>query len=99
MLFLIEYDRTNARRVYYEEFADDRRREAQERRIQREVDVNRASLDHEVVLLEANSVDELRETHGRYFFDLGEMMDRLSSSTSTYVISDSPSPVVRETKD
>ncbi len=32
--------------------------------------------EHEVVLLGAESEDELLETHGRYFYSIGEMWER-----------------------
>jgi len=86
MLFLIEYDRVNARRVYYEEFSDEQRSAAQEARFRREVVINRAKVEHEVVLLEAPSVDALRKTHARYFDDISEMLERLGSSTSAHVV-------------
>ena len=99
MLFLIEFDRRIARRVYYEEFEDERRQEAQDARFQRELEANRAHVDHEVVLLDAPSVEALRRTHARYFDDIMVMVDRLSSSTSTYVVRPSEPLMARERKD
>lgn len=32
--------------------------------------------EHEIVLLGAESEDDLRETHGRYFFGISEMWER-----------------------
>jgi hypothetical protein len=43
--------------------------------------VNRAKVDHEVVLLEAPSEEALRRTHGRYFDDLDTMLSPVESST------------------
>ena len=35
--------------------------------------------NHEVVLLGAESEDDLHQTHARYFYDIGEMSDRALS--------------------
>jgi len=86
MLFLIEYDRSSARRVHYEQFRDDEGERARRARVEREVAVNQAKLDREVVLLEAASEEALRRTHARYFDDIEQMFDRLESSTSTFVV-------------
>ena len=42
-------------------------------RLEIELDLNRKGVDHEVVLLEAASKDELRRTHRRYFGDFSQI--------------------------
>ena len=74
MIFLIEYNRPKGRIVTFREFEDSRRLEAQDARLEIELDLYRKGIDHEVVLLEAASVEALHRTHGRYFFDLEELL-------------------------
>jgi len=75
MIFLIEYDRSEGRIVTFRNFDNVRRREAEDSRLQIEVDDNGKELDREVVLLEAESEDALRRTHRRYFEDLRQMLE------------------------
>ncbi len=74
MIFLIEYDRPKGRIANFLRFDDSQRREAEDSRLKIELDLNRRGVDHEVVLLEARSEDELRRTHRRYFADLAELL-------------------------
>jgi len=78
MIFLIEYNRSEGRIVTFRDFADSQRREAENLRLNIELDLNRKGVDHEVVLLEAENEDALRRTHQRYFKDLRQI---LSSSS------------------
>jgi hypothetical protein len=91
MLFLIEYARPEGRIVTIKEFADSEKAAADDARIALEVSLNRAGTHHEVVLLQAQSREALRQTHNRYFADLRELIDDLASSTSA--------SIVRERKD
>jgi hypothetical protein len=79
MIFLIEYDRRNAKLLYLQRYRDDERLSAQNDRIEREVTANRLRLSREIVLLEAESEDTIRKTHARYFerIDSQETFDRL----------------------
>ncbi len=79
MIFLIEYDRRNAKLLHLQRYADDQRLAAQNDRIEREVVANRLQLIREIVLLEAESEDTIRKTHARYFerIDSQETLDRL----------------------
>jgi hypothetical protein len=70
VIFLVEYDRKKGRLLHLREFEDDHRLEAEDARLDLELSLRRASLDREVVLLEAASVDALKKTHKRYFEDL-----------------------------
>ena len=73
MLFLIEYDRIKGRLVELKKFDDMQQQAAKELRLQKELDLNRRGIDHEVVLLDATSEEALRKTHRRYFENLEEL--------------------------
>jgi hypothetical protein len=74
MIFLIEYNRREGQIVTSCEFDDSQRREAENSRLEIELDLNRKGVDHEVVLLEAESKDALLRTHQRYFADLTQIL-------------------------
>ena len=74
MIFLIEYNRSEGQIVTSRDFDDSQRREAEDVRIEIELDLNRKGVDHEVVLLEAASKDALLRTHRRYFEDLTQIL-------------------------
>jgi len=74
MIFLIEYNRREGQIVTSCEFDDSQRREAENARLEIELDLNRRGVDHEVVLLEAASKDALHRTHQRYFEDLTQIL-------------------------
>jgi hypothetical protein len=80
MLFLIEYHRSEGRIVTFKTFADSERSEAQQSRLEVELDLNQKKIDHEVVLLEAEDEGALRKTHRRYFEDLTEIAKSLGDS-------------------
>ena len=75
MIFLIEYNRSEGSIVTLRSFDDSQRREAEDSRLEIELDLNRKGVDHEVVLLEAESEDALRLTHRRYFEDLRQILE------------------------
>lgn len=79
MIFLIEYHRPKGRLVTFKVFEDSQRSDAENSRLDIELELNRKGIDHEVVLLEAESKDALRKTHRRYFEDLGETLDKMMS--------------------
>jgi hypothetical protein len=82
MIFLIEYNRREGRIVTFRDFADSQRREAEDLRLNIELVLNHKGVDHEVVLLEAESEDALRRTHQRYFKDLRQILRSSSSPLS-----------------
>lgn len=69
MIFLIEYDRPESRIVTFTTFKNSERLNAEKSRLDLELRLNRAGVDHEVVILEAESEEALRRTHRRYFED------------------------------
>lgn len=74
MIFLIEYNRREGLIVTFRDFDDSRRREAQDSRLEMELDLNRKGVDHEVVLLEAANQGALHRTHQRYFKNLDQLL-------------------------
>lgn len=75
MIFLIEYSRSEGHIVTFRDFDDSQRREAEDSRVEIEVDLNRRGVNHEVVLLEADSKEKLLLTHQRYFKALREILE------------------------
>ena len=74
MIFLIEYDRRTRRTLLVKTFKDTERHQAQEDRLEMELDRNREGLllQREIVFLEARNKKALRRTHERYFENLPE---------------------------
>jgi len=77
MIYLIEYNRPEGRLVTFKVFAESERSKAQDLRLEIELDLNRRKVDHEVVLLQAESEAALRRTHGRYFYDVQQILESL----------------------
>lgn len=75
MIFLIEYDRSQGRIITFRAFDDSARHEAEDSRLQLELELNRSGTEREVVLLEAGTEQALRRTHRRYFEDLSELVN------------------------
>jgi len=75
MIFLIEYNRREGRLVTFKVYDQSERSKARAMRLDIELDLIRKKIDHEVVLLEAESEAALRRTHGRYFYDLRQMLE------------------------
>jgi hypothetical protein len=75
VIFLIEYNRTAGNIILFRSFNDSQRLEAENARLEIELDLNRKGVDHEVVLLEAENEAALRQTHRRYFEDLRQLLD------------------------
>jgi hypothetical protein len=73
MLFLIEYDRSVGELFLFQKFDKANRRMAEDARLELELRLNRLGVAHEVVLLEAATESDLRQTHRRYFETLSEL--------------------------
>ena len=67
MIFLIQYNREEGRIVTLKTYPSSQRLQADDKRLEIELDLNRKKIDHEVVLLEAENKEALRLTHNRYF--------------------------------
>lgn len=81
MIFLIEYDRPSGHIVSFHKFDDSDRDSADQQRLALELDLNKKSIEHEVVVLEAASEVDLRRTHRRYFEKASEIGDSMGSSS------------------
>ncbi|HLL73487.1 MAG TPA: hypothetical protein VK363_18750 [Pyrinomonadaceae bacterium] len=75
MIFLIEYDRARGEIVTFKTFNDSERQNAEEARLEMELELNRQGTEREVVLLEAATEEALRRTHRRYFENLSELVN------------------------
>jgi hypothetical protein len=75
MIFLIEYDRRQGRIVTFRAFDEAARHEAEDSRLQLELELNRRGMEREVVLLKADTEEALRRTHRRYFESLSELVN------------------------
>ncbi|HEX8634743.1 MAG TPA: hypothetical protein VF703_11400 [Pyrinomonadaceae bacterium] len=75
MIFLIEYDRPRGELVTFKSFDDSERRNAEDARLDMELELNHLGTEHEVVILEAATEDALRRTHRRYFENLSELVN------------------------
>ena len=69
MRFLIEFDRKRQRLVTFKAFSDAQKELAATERLALELRLRAAGTRHEVVILDAQSEDALKLTHGRYFED------------------------------
>lgn len=75
MIFLIEYDRTRGEIVTFKAFDDSERQNAEDARLDMELELSRVGIEHEVVILEAATEEALRRTHRRYFENLSELVN------------------------
>lgn len=74
MLFLIEYDRKRGQIVTFQRFDHSDRQKAEDSRLEMEIDLHRRGIEHEVVILDADTEEALRRTHRRYFEDLADLV-------------------------
>jgi hypothetical protein len=74
MLFLIEYDRHRGQIVKLQAFDNSESQNAEDSRLEIELELNRLGIKHEVVLLEASTEEALRRTHRRYFENLDQLV-------------------------
>ena len=84
MIFLIQYDRPKGRIVTIKTFENSERLDAENSRLETELDLNRRGMTREVVLLEAASKDALRRTHQRYFEDLKDLRQIAKSARTDH---------------
>ena len=73
MIFIVEYNRIIGKIINFECFDDKDWKKAEGLRFEKELTLNRAGIENEVVLLEAVSEEALRRTHRRYFEDLNQL--------------------------
>ena len=75
MIFLIDYDRRPGKLVDILPFDDAQRDAAEKARLQKELTLHRQGITREIVLLQAADEAALRETHRRYFEDIGTLAE------------------------
>jgi hypothetical protein len=76
MLFLIDYDRSTQKIVSMRTFESSERAAAVDARFALELEQHASETVREVVLLEAESEEVIRHTHGRYFYTIAELIDQ-----------------------
>lgn len=69
MIYLIQYNRRTGKPAKVTEYSVERRGEAEKARLEIELGQLNTAVEHEIVLLEAPSQNELRKTHRRYFVE------------------------------
>ncbi len=74
MIFLVHYDRKKSTLIDFLTFADEQRQEAERARLDRELAQLRQPGEFEIILLEADSEQDVRHTHRRYFETLEELL-------------------------
>lgn len=75
--WLLVYDRRAGRLMRSEEFASAKLALTRRFEVEREV-----GPDVEVISFEADNLDDLKSTHGRYFFSGRELLDQLAATAS-----------------
>ena len=91
MIFLIHYDPgSGGRLIRMIEFQSSERDAAATERLKIEVELLSSGSRMEVVTLEADSLDELKKSHSRYFKSIGEMAHDARSSNSDERIAPPP---------
>jgi hypothetical protein len=84
MFVLIEYDVPRSERVSLKTFPDSEWKAAMDARLDLELDLHRRKIpDREVVVLQADSMETLKVTHGRYFKTLEELFDDLVNAITS----------------
>lgn len=73
MIFVLWYDRDHGKLIELAEYSDERREAASRFRLELELDLLERKVYNEIVMLEAESLDALRETHNRYFRNVEEL--------------------------
>ena len=81
MLFLLEYDREKGIVISLGRFGESDAAAANSARLDREIELNRRGIKHEIVLLDAASDEDLRRTHRRYFAGIVELTSASSDPT------------------
>ncbi len=81
-IFLLIYDRDLRKLVRLDQFPQSQRVDATRARRDAEIAAIRAHRNQEIVILEAESLDALKHTHGSYFFTMEQLGERLRKRAS-----------------
>jgi hypothetical protein len=82
MIFLIRYNRKKGKIITIHNYLDTNKQIAEKERLDLELLQNRNGIDDEIVLLEANNENDLRQTHRRYFENINEIKSPESINSS-----------------
>ncbi len=83
MIYLIEYDRMLGKLLHDPiEFGEDDRAEAEILRLSKELE-DAGNLNREILLLEAETIENLKNNHGRYFSTIDELKLRIEKELET----------------
>ncbi len=75
MIFLIHYSRRAGKILLLRRFDNAERETAEKARLDLEIGLHRNPRDEEVVILEAESEEAIRKTHGRYFRTVEQLIE------------------------
>jgi hypothetical protein len=67
MIFLIHYDRKSGQTLTFKDYLESERQHALDERLKLEIQFNTGAASQEILLLEAPSLEDLRQTHAKYF--------------------------------
>jgi hypothetical protein len=81
-IFLLIYDRDIRKLLLTEEFTQEQRPLAMRARRDAEIAAIREGRKQEIVILEAESLDALKRTHGSYFYTIQELTEKLRDLAS-----------------
>lgn len=79
-LFLVIYDRPAGQLVRVTEFPAEAREEAQAARLAAQLEAGREHQAREVVLIEAASLEVVKQTHGSYFLGIDDLAKRFETA-------------------
>ena len=81
MIFLLEYDRATSTLVMITPFDTQKRKQAEDVRLELERNNMNKGIQNEIVILDASSEKELRKTHRRYFEPISQLTFNTHVST------------------
>jgi hypothetical protein len=80
MIFVIQFDQKEGRLKRLDTFTDADREKANRQRVEVEIELLKQNVFHEVVVLEAKSVEALKKTHRRYFDSIAQWSEDFRDS-------------------
>ena len=75
MIFLLTYDRSKSKLEEVKSFSDEERVDAENQRLNLELNNLKQGIDREIVILDASDETALRKTHRRYFESLSQLVE------------------------
>jgi len=80
VIFLLEYDRARGKLLSLRAFGSEERPVAQDAKLELELQRNKDRTEAEVVLLDADSEEDLRKGYRRYFEDMPTLLQTTAQS-------------------